>query len=64
LSDERKKEIAKFIKACQHECGGFGGNIGHDPHVVITLYALLVLSMFDEIDAVDKDKMASFVASL
>jgi geranylgeranyl transferase type-2 subunit beta len=58
LSDDRKKEISSFIKACQHENGGFGGNIGHDPHVVTTLYALLVLSMFDALGSVDLVKMA------
>jgi geranylgeranyl transferase type-2 subunit beta len=63
LTDERKKEISAFIKACQHECGGFGGNVGHDPHVVTTLYALLILAMFDDIEAIDKDKMATFIAS-
>ena len=63
LGDERKQEIAAFIKACQHECGGFGGNIGHDPHVVTTLYSLLVLAMFDQVDAIDQDKMAQFIAS-
>ena len=62
LTDERKKEIASFIKACQHECGGFGGNIGHDPHVVTTLYSLLVLAMFDEVDAIDLNKLATFIA--
>ena len=44
LDDARKEEIVKFIKACQHECGGFGGNVGHDPHIQNTLYALLILS--------------------
>ena len=63
LSEERKQEIAAFIKACQHECGGFGGNVGHDPHVVTTLYSLLVLAMFDQVDAIDQEKMAQFIAS-
>jgi len=44
--------------------GGFGGNIGHDPGVVTTLYALLVLSMLDELEGVDLEKTAKFVASL
>ncbi|TNV72486.1 hypothetical protein FGO68_gene3476 [Halteria grandinella] len=63
LTEERKKEITLFIKGCQQECGGFGGNVKHDPHVVTTLYALLILSMFDEVDAIDKDRMATFIAS-
>ena len=28
-----------------------------------TLYALLVLAMFDEVDAIDLNKMATFIAS-
>ena len=64
LPEERKAEIVGFIKACQHESGGFGGNVGHDPSIVTTLYALLVLAMFNDIHSVDLDKMATFVASL
>jgi geranylgeranyl transferase type-2 subunit beta len=64
LQLERKNEIVQFIKACQHECGGFGGNMGHDPGIVTTLYSLLILAMFDEISAVDLTKMAEYVASL
>ena len=64
IPQERKKEISKFIKACQCENGGFGGNIGHDPGVVTTLYALLVLSMLDELEGVNLEKTAKFVASL
>ena len=58
LGTERKEEIVKFIKACQHECGGFGGNIGHDPGIVTTLYALLILAMFDEVESLDKERVA------
>lgn len=64
LTTERKEEISAFIKACQHECGGFGGNIGHDPGLVNSLYALLILAMFDNLEAIDLNKLAEYVASL
>ena len=44
LSDERREEMINFISGCQHECGGFGGNKDHDPHITSSLYAVLVLS--------------------
>lgn len=45
---DRKDEIIKFVKACQCPVtGGFGGNIGHDAHITTSLYALLIVSMFD-----------------
>jgi geranylgeranyl transferase type-2 subunit beta len=53
-----------FIKACQHPNGGFGGNIGHDAHITSTLYALLILSMFDEVSSVNTDKIAEYMVSL
>ena len=61
---ERKDEIVKFILACQHENGGFGGNIGHDPHITSTLYAILVLAMYDSLDQLDKEKVVNHVLSL
>ncbi|XP_040998394.1 geranylgeranyl transferase type-2 subunit beta 1-like [Juglans microcarpa x Juglans regia] len=32
-------EVVSWIMKCQHESGGFGGNIGHDPHILYTLSA-------------------------
>ena len=53
LDDDRKEEIVKFIMACQHENGGFGGNLGHDPHITSTLYAILILAMFDSVERIN-----------
>jgi geranylgeranyl transferase type-2 subunit beta len=64
LQTDRKEEIVKFVKACQNENGGFGGNVGHDPHITSSLYALYILAMFDEIHAIDLDKLANYFASL
>jgi len=59
------KEVAlSFLLKCQHENGGFGGNIDHDPHLLYTLSAIQVLALFDAFDRVDKEKIANFVASL
>lgn len=53
------------MKACQcSRTGGFGGNIGHDPHITTSLYSLLILAMFDQVDAADTDKLADYMASL
>ena len=62
---DRKDEIMKFIKACQCQTtGGFGGNLGHDPHITTSLYALLVAAMFDSIDQIDLDKLVGYMASM
>ena len=29
--------IVEWIFSCQYENGGFGGNVGHDPHMLYTL---------------------------
>jgi geranylgeranyl transferase type-2 subunit beta len=51
--DNRRDEMVKFVKSCQHPCGGFGGNVGHDPHITTSLYALLIIAMFDAVDQID-----------
>lgn len=62
-SIDREGTIA-FIKQCQHDNGGFGGNIGHDPHVLYTLSAVQMLLELDALDQVDKMKIANYVLSL
>ncbi|KAL6124926.1 hypothetical protein ACLB2K_077434 [Fragaria x ananassa] len=42
-------EVVLEVLQCQHESGGFGGNIGHDPHILYTLSAVQVLALFDKI---------------
>ncbi len=37
-----KDEILKFVVSCQHECGGFGASVDHDPHLLHTLSAIQV----------------------
>ena len=66
LDDNRKDEMIRFIQACQHDCGGFGGNVGHDPHITSSLYALLILAMFNSVNEtiIDTEKLVSYVKSL
>ena len=48
----------EFVKRCQcQKTGGFGGNIGHDPHITTSLYALLILAMFDALDEFGEEKI-------
>ncbi|KAG5572423.1 hypothetical protein H5410_062189 [Solanum commersonii] len=49
-------EVISWVMQCQHEDGGFGGNIGHDPHMVYTLSAIQVLALFDKLHVLDVDK--------
>lgn len=58
------EEIIKEILNCQHENGGFGGNIGHDPHLLYTLHAILVLAMLNALSRIDQEKVARYVAQL
>ncbi|KAL2242458.1 UNVERIFIED_CONTAM: Geranylgeranyl transferase type-2 subunit beta 1 [Sesamum indicum] len=57
-------EVVSWIMQCQHESGGFGGNIGHDPHILYTLSAIQVLALFDKIDVLDVENVANYIASL
>ncbi|OMO86750.1 Prenyltransferase/squalene oxidase [Corchorus olitorius] len=33
-------EVISWIMECQHESGGFAGNIGHDPHILLDVSGL------------------------
>jgi geranylgeranyl transferase type-2 subunit beta len=44
-------QIIPWVLACQHDCGGFGGNVQ-------------VLAAFGELGRIDSDKVASYVAGL
>jgi len=41
--------------------GGFGGNIGHDPHLLYTLSAVQVLALFDKLDVLDINKVTDCI---
>ena len=38
-------------------CHRFGGNEGHDPHILYTLSALQVMALLGELERVDRDKV-------
>ena len=38
-----EEEIITFVKSCQHDSGGFGASINHDPHLLHTLSAVQVI---------------------
>lgn len=42
LDKMNKEEVMEFIKACQHESGGFSASLNHDPHLLYTLSAVQV----------------------
>ena len=42
LDDMDGEAIVEWVMKCRHECGGFGGSEGHDPHVLYTLSAVQV----------------------
>lgn len=39
--------------------GGFGGSERHDPHLLYTLSALQILALYDRLDAVNADEIAT-----
>mmetsp|Transcript_45106 Transcript_45106/g.75257 ORF Transcript_45106/g.75257 Transcript_45106/m.75257 type:complete len:321 (+) Transcript_45106:227-1189(+) len=64
LHEMDKEGILKFVKGCQHPSGGFGGNVGHDPHLLFTLSAVQILAIYDQLDTLDIDSVANYVSSL
>ncbi|KPP59805.1 geranylgeranyl transferase type-2 subunit beta-like [Scleropages formosus] len=59
-----KDEITEFIKSCQHECGGISASIGHDPHLLYTLSAVQILTLYDNVSAIDVEKVVEYVKGL
>ncbi|KAF8778583.1 Geranylgeranyl transferase type-2 subunit like protein [Argiope bruennichi] len=59
-----KESIIDFIKNCQHKCGGFSSSIGHDPHILYTLSAIQILTMYDSLNVIDVEKTVDFIKGL
>mmetsp|Transcript_10215 Transcript_10215/g.15396 ORF Transcript_10215/g.15396 Transcript_10215/m.15396 type:complete len:323 (+) Transcript_10215:412-1380(+) len=56
--------IKNVMGTYHKESGGFGGNKGHDPHLLYTLSALQVLVLFDGLSQLpDTQKTVDFIAS-
>lgn len=63
--DENDDALTDFVMKCYDPTkGGFGGNIGHDAHILYTLSAVQILAVANELDRVDRQKIGAFVASL
>ena len=56
--------ILTFLTACSNNDGGYGGNIGHDSHLLYTCHAILIYAVLDALDSIDKEGVVKFVASL
>ncbi|KAL3512157.1 hypothetical protein ACH5RR_024874 [Cinchona calisaya] len=61
LNKVDQDEVVSWLIEFQHESGGFGGNIGHDPHLLFTLSAIQFLALVDKIDALDIDKVSNCI---
>lgn len=59
-----REEVVSWVLQCQHDCGGFSGNIGHDPHILYTLSAVQILALLDKLDAIDADKISAYIEGL
>ena len=60
--DEMERQVGiDFVLSCQHEEGGFAGNIGHDPHLLYTLSAVQILCLFDALSVLDIPKVVSYI---
>ncbi|THG10386.1 hypothetical protein TEA_000224 [Camellia sinensis var. sinensis] len=64
IDEVNSEEVVSWVMKCQHESGGFGGNIGHDPHLLYTLSAIQVLALFDKTNILDIDKVSNYIAGL
>ncbi|KAK1325702.1 hypothetical protein QJS10_CPA01g02759 [Acorus calamus] len=53
-----------WVLQCQHESGGFAGNVEHDPHILYTLSAMQILALFDRMDVLDVDKLCNCIPLL
>lgn len=60
-----KEPIIEFIKKCQCPIsGGISACEGHDPHILYTLSAVQILCIYDRLNEINIDSVASYVASL
>lgn len=64
LERMNRDEVISFVKVCQTECGGMSCSIGHDPHLLSTLSAVQILTLYDSVDSLNIDSLVSWVAGL
>ena len=65
-SDRKEKtKVLDFLKECYHpDCGGFGPFPQHDPHLLFTLSAVQIATMYDATDVLDIPLIISYVKNL
>ncbi|CAG0898426.1 unnamed protein product [Cyprideis torosa] len=60
-----KGKIIQFIKDCQDQSdGGFAAFPGHDSHILYTLSAIQLLTLYDSLTEVNVEKCVKFVSGL
>eukprot|EP00944_MAST-04C_sp_MAST-4C-sp1_P008931 g8931.t1 len=60
-----KEAIVEWVISSQDaETGGWGGNAGHDPHILYTTSAVQLLAICNSLPKIDADKVAKYIASL
>lgn len=64
LSRMNKEEVIEFVQQCQHECGGIGASMGHDPHLLYTLSAIQILTLYDCQSSINVEKVVEYVSDL
>eukprot|EP00249_Psilotum_nudum_P008622 c21410_g1_i2 orf=289-1230(+) len=64
LGEIDEERVISWVLQCQHDCGGFSGNIDHDPHILYTLSAVQLLVLYDKLDVIDAEKVAGYIAGL
>lgn len=65
LDRMNKDDVLSFIQLCQdEENGGISASIGHDPHLLYTLSAIQILSLYDALDTVNVEAIVSYITGL
>ncbi|PIA18841.1 prenyltransferase and squalene oxidase [Coemansia reversa NRRL 1564] len=59
-----KQQVIDYILSCQNTDGGFGGHCGHDSHLLYTMSAVQVLSMYGALDKIESSRVVDYVISL
>lgn len=64
LKAVEQEAFISWVLNCQHESGGFGGNTGHDPHLLYTLSSIQILSLFSKTHILNIPKLTTYISAL
>jgi geranylgeranyl transferase type-2 subunit beta len=59
-----RERLRDWVLECRDPCGGFGGDVGQDPHLLYTLSAVQILFLLGEEARLDRSSIIAYVASL